>query len=343
MRHVLTRVACAAALALSCSSQPAGENGAEVVATVGGDDITLAELDAWIKDDLFEEQTQSRSAAAVHEFRAERLHAMIDDRLLAAEAKSRGVTREELAQQESQKAAVSDQQVNEFYAQNKDRMGGATLEQIGPRIRRHLEQQAGQDAMERLLADLRQRAAVKVTFTAPRVEVAALGPALGPENAPVTIVEFSDFECPFCARALPVVKQLVARYPEQVRVVYRHFPLDSIHPRARPAAEAAACADEQGKFWAYHDALFSNAKALEDSDLEQRAQEVGLDLGRFKACRAEGRARAIVERDVADARAAGITGTPSFFVNGRMLGGAQPLEKFVELIEAELAHKAPAS
>jgi protein-disulfide isomerase len=128
-----------------------------------------------------------------------------------------------------------------------------------------------------------------------------------------------------------------------VRLVYRHFPLDNIHPRARPAAEAAVCADEQGKFWAFHDAVFANAKDLEDADLEKRAREVGLDLAAFQACRKDGRTQAIVERDVNDARAAGITGTPSFFVNGRMLGGAQPLEKFVELIDAELAQKAPAS
>jgi protein-disulfide isomerase len=93
--------------------------------------------------------------------------------------------------------------------------------------------------------------------------------------------------------------------PEQVRVVYRHFPLENIHPRARPAAEAAACADEQGKFWAYHDSLFANAKALQDADLEKRASELGLDLAKFQSCRTEGRTRAIVERDVADARGAG--------------------------------------
>jgi protein-disulfide isomerase len=343
MRLALPRAACAALLAFSCSSQPTGDDDSQVVAEIGGDAITLAELDAWIKDDLFAEQTRSRSAAAVHEFRAERLEAMIDERLLDQEAKTRGVTRDDLVREESQKAAVTDEEVNAFYDQNKDRMGGATLEQIGPRIRRHLEQQAGQGSMQKLIADLRQRAAVQVSFTAPRVEVAAVGPALGPETAPVTIVEFSDFQCPFCARAGPVVKQVLARYPEQVRLVYRHFPLDNIHPRARPAAEASACADEQGKFWAFHDAIFANPKALEDADLETRAREVGLDPAAFNACLKDGRAQAIVERDVNDARSAGITGTPSFFVNGRMLGGAQPLEKFVELIDAELAQNAPRS
>jgi protein-disulfide isomerase len=343
MRPALRSAAIAAALALSCSSQPAGQGEAEVVATIDGDAITLAELDAWIKEDLFDEQTRSRSPAAVHEFRAERLQQMIDERLLEQEAQSRGVTTDEMLESASAGAAVTDDQVAAFYAENKDRIGGATLEQIGPRIRRHLEQQAGKDAVKRLLDDLRERAAVQVTFAPPRVEVATVGPSLGPEAAPVTIVEFSDFQCPFCSRAGPIVKQVLARYPEQVRVVYRHFPLDSIHPRARPAAEASACADEQGKFWAYHDKLFANAKQLEDADLERYAGEVGLDLAAWRACRTDGRAASVVERDLADARSAGVTGTPSFFVNGRMLGGAQPVEKFVELIEAELAAGSSAS
>jgi protein-disulfide isomerase len=343
MRAALACAAVAAILALACSSQNGAEEGAsQVVATVDGKAITLAELDGWIKQDLFDEQTRDRSPAALHQFRAERLERMIDERLLDAEARARNVSGEELMRQESARAQVTDAQVVEFFETNRDRLGGATLEQVGPRIRRHLQQQAGSDALEKLLAELRQRAAVEVQFEAPRIAVAAVGPALGPENAPVTIVEFSDFQCPFCARAGPIVKQIIARYPEQVRVVYRHFPLDSIHPRARPAAEAAACADEQGRFWEYHDKLFANAKALEDADLERYAGEVGLDVAAFGTCRAEGRKRELVERDVQDARSAGITGTPSFFVNGRMLGGAQPLEKFVELIEAELARPAAA-
>jgi protein-disulfide isomerase len=344
MRPALASLALAAALAVACSSQTGSEDGSgQVVATVDGESITLAELDDWIKQDLFEEQTRDRSPAAMHQFRAERLERMIDERLLEAEATTRNVSGEELMRQESARAEVTDEQVADFFEKNRDRLGGATLEQIGPRVRRHLQQQAGNDAVEKLLAGLRERAAVEVSFEAPRIQVAAIGPALGPENAPVTIVEFSDFQCPFCARAGPIVKQIVARYPEQVRVVYRHFPLDSIHPRARPAAEAAACAGDQGRFWEYHDKLFAHAKALEDADLERYAGELGLDVAVFKACRAEGKHREAVERDVQDARSAGITGTPSFFVNGRMLGGAQPLEKFVELIEAELAQPAQAS
>jgi protein-disulfide isomerase len=343
MRAALACAAVVAFLPLACSSQNGAEEGAsQVVAIVDGKAITLAELDGWIKQDLFDEQTRDRSPAALHQFRAERLERMIDERLLDAEARARNGSGEELMRQESARAHVTDAQVVEFFETNRDRLGGATLEQVGPRIRRHLEQQAGSDALEKLLAELRERAAVEVQFEAPRIAVAAVGPALGPENAPVTIVEFSDFQCPFCARAGPIVKQIVARYPEQVRVVYRHFPLDSIHPRARPAAEAAACADEQGRFWEYHDKLFANAKALEDVDLERYAGEVGLDVAAFGACRTEGRKRELVERDVQDARSVGITGTPSFFVNGRMLGGAQPLEKFVELIEAELAQPAAA-
>jgi protein-disulfide isomerase len=261
---------------------------------------------------------------------------MIDERLIESEGRLRGVAPEDLLRQQREAAVVTDEDVEAFYAENRARLGDATLEQMAPRIRQHLEQQEVRAAERRFLAELRQRSAVVVDFEAPRTQVAAVGPALGPESAPVTIVEFSDFQCPFCARAGPVVKQVLARYPEQVRLVYRHYPLESIHSRARAAAEAAACAEEQDRFWDYHDLLFANARALEDTDLERYAAEVELDLEGFKACRAEGRRREAVERDIADAREAGVSGTPSFFINGRMLGGAQPLEEFVRVIEAEL-------
>jgi len=340
MRAPFLRLLASALLAVACSAadRDRTEPSVPVVATIDGDEITLADLDAWIKEDLFRNEVAGKSAAALHAFRAERLERLIDERLLEAEARRRGVTREQLLHQQATADGVSDAQVQAFYEQNKARLGGATLEQVAPRIRQHLEAQHARQTVERLVGELRQRGALALSFDAPRAEVAALGPSLGPDTAPVTIVEFSDFQCPFCARSGPVVKQVVERFPGQVRVVYRHFPLDSIHPRARPAAEASACASEQGRFWEYHDALFANARALEDADLERYAAELGLDEGAFQDCVAEGRYRQAVERDLADGRSAGVSGTPSFFINGRLLGGAQPLEEFVRVIEGELAH-----
>jgi protein-disulfide isomerase len=139
------------------------------------------------------------------------------------------------------------------------------------------------------------------------------------------------------------VKQVLARYPEQVRLVYRHYPLESIHPNARGAAEASACAAEQGKFWEYHDLLFANGKKLGAENLAVYAEQAGLDTDAFQACVDEERFRSVVDRDIAAARAAGVSGTPTFFINGRALGGAQPLDEFVRVIEDELQRSGSSS
>jgi protein-disulfide isomerase len=173
--------------------------------------------------------------------------------------------------------------------------------------------------------------------------VAAEGPSLGPAGAPVTIVEFSDFQCPYCARAGGIAKEIQQRYPSQVHFVYRHLPLERIHPNARGAAEASACADAQGRFWDFHDKLFANQRALGAEDLQRYAKELGLDAAAFNQCVKERKFQAQVDRDLADAAAAAEgagkagLGTPSFFVNGILISGAKPPEEFYRLIDAELA------
>jgi protein-disulfide isomerase len=177
----------------------------------------------------------------------------------------------------------------------------------------------------------------------PRVSVAAEGPSLGPADAPVTIIEFSDFQCPYCGRASNTVKQIHERYPKQVRIVYRHLPLDSIHPHARPAAEAAACANAQSRFWEFHDKIFANQRALSAPDLQRYAKEVGLDVAAFDQCVTERKFQALVDLDLKAANTAAAAagkrslGTPAFFVNGILVSGAKPAEEFYRLIDAELA------
>jgi len=163
-----------------------------------------------------------------------------------------------------------------------------------------------------------------------------VGPALGPADAPVTIVEFSDFNCPFCERVAPTLKALRARYPDRVRIVFRHYPLP-MHTRARAIAEAAVCADEQGAFWTFHDRIFADPKPLADAAIRDLAGTVGLDLTRFDSCLSNGEAATIVQRDLDAGAAAGVTGTPAFFVNGIPMSGAQPLASFVRVIDGEIA------
>lgn len=169
------------------------------------------------------------------------------------------------------------------------------------------------------LAGTRERPAAPIADV-----VTADDPAVGPADARVTIVEFADFECPYSREAFTTVRQILAEFPNDVRLVYRDSPIDSIHPRAREAAKAATCADAQGKFLAMHDKLYQNASALKDNDLRFYAQQIGLDPLLFEQCMSAPETDAEIDGDIADAQDAGVRGTPTFFVNGARIEGAVP-------------------
>jgi protein-disulfide isomerase len=152
----------------------------------------------------------------------------------------------------------------------------------------------------------------------------------------VEVIEFSDFQCPFCMRANPTVEQVLKTYGDKIKFVYRHYPLPN-HPNARPAAEASACAEVQGKFWEYHDRLFANPTKLSDPDLKAQAAALGLDTAKFNACVDNHQQKPGVDADMAAGEAVGVTGTPAFFINGRSIEGAQPFESFKRVIDEELA------
>ena len=307
----------------------------EVAAEIDGEPITVAELDERIKEELF--QSRAGDAAKLYALRSDMLEEVIRERLLEAEAKRRGVPAEGVIELElKEMGPVPEEEIVAFYEQNFAKQGERKLEEIRDQIQRYLESRRAAEVPRRL----REKAAVEVMLAAPRYDVAAEGPSKGPADARITIVEFSDFQCPYCQRAAGTVDEVLAKYPGEVRFVYRHLPLDRIHPNARGAAEAAACADEQGQFWAYHDKLFENNRALAKEDLLRYASDAGLDAGRFQACFDERRFKDKVEADLQAARAVGISGTPAFVVNGILLSGAQPAEAFFKVIDQELARPA---
>ena len=165
-------------------------------------------------------------------------------------------------------------------------------------------------------------------------------PVLGNEDAKLTIVEFSDFQCPFCKRARDdAVKQIEEQYIKtgKVKFVYRDFPLTSIHPMAQKSAEAAECADDQGKFWEYHDLIFEKQAGLSITSLKQWAGELGLNENDFNKCLDSGKYAKDIQADSSYGQSIGVSGTPSFFVNGKQLVGAQPYSAFQAAIDAELA------
>jgi protein-disulfide isomerase len=324
------------ALTLSGSSFGADSSKSEPLAEVNGETITTEELNRALGAKLAKLEEQ------IYDLKRQELDSLITQRLFAQEAAKRKISVAALLDAEvtAKVGLVTEKEIEDFYQANKNRMRGDDTD-IRQKIRAFLQQQKLNARREAFVESLRSEGRVVVRLqptAAIRVQVSTEGaPVRGAADAPVTIVEFSDFECPFCKQTNPTLKQLLERYPGKVRLAYRDFPLDSIHPQARRAAEAARCAQDQGKFWEYHDVLFTQSPQLAPEDLRRYAGQVGLDVTKFDGCLAAGTHKTAVQRDLDDGNRLGVTGTPAFFINGRTLTGAQPLEAFTRLIEQELA------
>lgn len=158
----------------------------------------------------------------------------------------------------------------------------------------------------------------------------------GDKNAEITLIEFSDFQCPFCKRHLPTINQLLSQYEGKIRFVYRHFPLSSIHPFAQKAAEASECAGDQGKFWEYHDTLFDNQSALDTASLKSYAGNLGLNQSQFDNCLDSDKYASLVNKHLQEGQAAGVSGTPGTFVNDQLVKGAYPVATFTQIIDGLL-------
>ena len=336
------RAAAAALFLTACSTsaqQARRPAQSDVVAMVGTSAITLAEV-----DDKALEQPATRGqklSLALYDARRNALEDIIASRLFDAAAKGEGLDRSALIEKEitSKVKPVTEADIASWYEANKNRVQGAALDQVRSAIRSYLTQERMQAIRAQYLEGLKRTTPVRVMLEPPRQHVeAANRPAKGSASAPIEIVEFSDFQCPFCLRAYPTVQQVLNTYGDRVRLVYRHYPL-SFHPNARPAAEAAACAEEQGKFWQYHDRLFENQTKLSEADLKQHAAELGLNTAQFNACVDGHKPKAQVDADLRAGEEAGVDGTPAFFINGRMVSGAQPFDLFKKVIDEELELK----
>jgi protein-disulfide isomerase len=344
-----TFATCAILLALACSTPaqqttpaqqsaaPAGS--ADVAARVGDRTITLKELDErWRRDDPAQ---QAQAMQSVYEGRRGALEAIVAQMLIEQAAKAKGIPADQFTEAEVTRRVkpVTEGQVVSFFQENQSQMQGRPLEAMSPVIRNYLEEQERANAYRAFVAELRKGGpAVTVVLDAPRATVAIEGddPALGPAAAPVTLVEFSDFQCPFCQRVEPTLKRIRETYGDRVRIVWKDFPLTSIHPQAFKAAEAAQCAKEQGKFWEYHDRLFANQQALQVDALKLHATALGLDATKFNACLDSAKYAERVQAQMTAGAGLGVNSTPAVFVNGRLLSGAQPYETFAAVIEEEL-------
>lgn len=267
---------------------------------------------------------------------------LIHERLFAREAVRRGLSAEGLIAAEitAKTAAVTDAEVEAFFKANESRLPTQEPD-LRERIRAHLTTQNANARREAFFGELRATANIQVLLKRPAIFRLAIdtagAPFKGPATAPVTVVKFEDFHCPFCKDAQRTIAQLLERYPDRVKLVHKDYPIDELHPGARAGHLAARCATEQGKFWRYHDELYANAPKGAPEDLRGYAKTVNLDMAGFDQCLSAGRYAAPVQKDIDEAKQAGVSGTPAFFINGRLLVGAQPVENFVALIEEELS------
>jgi len=309
-----------------------GGGGADpVVAEYNGKSVRASEAFGAVKTRLFdlEDETYRTKEQAINDF--------VEQRLLEAESKKANMPVDALIEKEggAVNEDVTDADIDGFLASK-----GLSLKD--PRIRKddvrdYLKYRKRFEKRQTFVAKLKANAKVKVLLAepaAPKLNASVDGyPTWGKASAPVTIIEFSDYQCPFCSRAIPTLDRIKAEYgPDKVRIVFRDMPLPS-HPRANPASLAAHCANDQGKFWEYHNALFQNQSKLEDADFKAHAKTLGMDEKKFDECYVAKKHQAVIDKSRKEAESLGIQATPSFIINGALLQGAQPFEKFKEKID----------
>lgn len=334
-------VACTSAQSAANEQAPRQQSQDAVVAEVAGRKITMQELDArWEDADPAE---RARITQLVYQNRRNVLEQMMGDVLIEEAAKAAGMSVPQYLEQEtkSRLRPVSESDIQQFYEANKDRAQGRTLEQLRGPIQEFLASQRQQQARAQLVDDLMTKSSgTRILLDPPRQTVAvdSTDPVRGPADAPITIIEYSDYQCPFCARVNPTLERVRETYGNKVKVVFKDFPLPN-HPEAPKAAEAAHCAGDQGKYWEMHDRLFSNQQALQLPALKQHATALGLDAVAFNQCLDSGKHADRVAENLKKGEALGVQSTPTLFVNGRPVVGAQPFEYFKSVIDEELARK----
>ncbi len=342
MRNLLILAALLAALGCSTDAQQATSTpgSADPAARIGDRTISVAELDAaWLKTDPAQ---HAQATQALYDGRRAALDAFVANLLIEQAAKAKGIEPAKYVEEEIARRTKLpvDGDIANFYVENRGQMEGRSLEEMIPLIRNFLTNQRVGQARAELVSDLRKAGpAVSVLFDAPRqvVTIDAGDPSEGPATAAVTVIEFSDFQCPFCQRVAPTIKQIRQKYGDKVRVVWKDYPLTQIHPQAFDAAVAGNCAQEQGKFWELHDRLFPNQQALQPEFLKRYAVDAGLDAEKFNACLDSGKYQQRVQQAVEAGSRLGVSSTPTVFINGRVVSGAQPLEAFSAVIDEELA------
>jgi protein-disulfide isomerase len=310
----------------------------EVLATVAGAPITRADVRNIAGDqlDLIESQYRKQKSKIVQDA----LDAILRERVIDAEAKKQGKTVDDLILAEAGGSYdPTDVDIENWYKENLARLGNRSLDQLKSQIADLLRKQNRENAAVKLQDRLNKERQVVVNYEPFRIAFKnGQAPTLGKAGAPIQVVEFSDFQCPFCRQFYPNIAEISKNYGDKVQVVYRQFPIPSLHPFAIKAAEASLCARDQGKFWELHDMMFKEQETIGVSDLKQKAVRLGMNAQEFNKCLDTGKYTEEVQNDMKEGTRAGITGTPAVFINGiEVPGGAVPYSKLAAAIDMELA------
>jgi len=306
---------------------------ARVFATVNGVSITSGDVEDALQPIIFDFQEQ------VYTLRKQSLDAKMNDMLLEAEAKKRNLTPRAVYEAEviSKVKPPTEEEARKLYDDNKEKLNG-TYEQFKPQIFEYIQGQQQQKLEAEFAEQLRKASTIQMILREPDPPVLAITtddqPSKGSATAPVTIIEFTDYQCPSCAKSQPIIEEVAKEYGDKVRLVARDFPLEQ-HTHAAKAAEAAEAAREQGKYWEYVALLFKNQNALEVANLKQYATQVGLDRAKFDQALDSGKFADKVQRDLREGDKLGVSSTPTVFINGKRVRDKTP-EGLKAAIEAAL-------
>lgn len=324
-------------LSLAACGSPKGGfslqgNPATVIATVNGQNITEKDVLDEVRPDLKRVETE------IYKMEKSGVEQLIDKKLIEQAAAKEGKSSDKYLE-DYFKGNIKDpteDEIKKFYEFRKKQMGDKKFEDVKATIAEFLKSNQENALRRKLINGLRADAKIVISLEAPRVDIEiGKSPTMGTKGAPVTIVEFSDYQCPFCGRARPTINKVLETYPKEVLYVFKDFPL-SFHKDAQKAHEAAHCAADQDKYWEMNKELFANQKAISVDDLKKSAKKIGLNMDKFDKCLDEGAYAGMVMESVQEGSAAGVTGTPAFFVNGIMISGARPFADFKEAIDSEL-------
>ena len=309
-----------------------------VVAKIGGEEITEEQLIGDDKLDFFDLKKRE------YDLKMARLEKLMIDKLVGQEAQKAQMSTEDYINKKviGSEIKISDAEFKKFIAE-KHIPESQLNPQIKDRINAYLQTMKKQDLVQAHLAKLTKSNPVEVYFKKPKLQVpveAGDAPMTGKKDAGVTIVEFSDFQCPFCSRGAEIVTQIKKKYGGKVKIAFKHFPLP-MHHDARAVAEASMCVHEQNadKFWSFHDLVFKNQDKLDKASLEKFVKDVKADVKKYNECMDSKKFADYVKKDMEYGEKIGVKSTPTFFVNGQLISGAVPLETFSEIIDEELSAK----